>query len=414
MLRRENDELYVDDVALSAIAEAFGTPTYVYSEGIVESRFGQLADALGSYPHSICYAVKANSNLAILKVMNRLGTGFDIVSGGELERVLLAGANPQDIVFSGVGKSTEDIDFALKVGIRCFNVESKAELERIEARAQLLSRIAPISVRVNPDIDAMTHPYISTGLKENKFGVPETDAISMYRHAQASERLDVRGIDCHIGSQITELEPYVEARDRLLKIIDTLANEGIVLEHFDLGGGFGVNYNDEPTFDIEGFGRKVAAPIAARGLELVIEPGRYLVADAGVLLSKVEYLKRAPSPDYKNFAVVDAAMNDLIRPALYGARHPIETVSAATGEPVIWDIVGPVCESGDFLATERELALNHNSLIAIFGVGAYGMAMSSNYNGRGRPAEVLVQGSTFRLVRKRETIGNQLDLEINI
>lgn len=414
MLRRENDELYVDDVALSAIAEAFGTPTYVYSEGIVESRFGQLADALGSYPHSICYAVKANSNLAILKVMNRLGTGFDIVSGGELERVLLAGANPQDIVFSGVGKSTEDIDFALKVGIRCFNVESKAELERIEARAQLLSRIASISVRVNPDIDAMTHPYISTGLKENKFGVPETDAISMYRHAQASERLDVRGIDCHIGSQITELEPYVEARDRLLKIIDTLANEGIVLEHFDLGGGFGVNYNDEPTFDIEGFGRKVAAPIAARGLELVIEPGRYLVADAGVLLSKVEYLKRAPSPDYKNFAVVDAAMNDLIRPALYGARHPIETVSAATGEPVVWDIVGPVCESGDFLATERELALNHNSLIAIFGVGAYGMAMSSNYNGRGRPAEVLVQGSTFRLVRKRETIGNQLDLEINI
>ena len=314
-------------------------------------------------------------------------------------------------MFSGVGKSVAEIDFALKVGIGCFNVESAPELARLEARARLLSRVAPVSIRVNPDVDAQTHRYISTGRKENKFGVPEDVAMDMYRHAAASEVLDVRGIDCHIGSQIAALEPYAAARDRLFRMVDTLAAEGIEVAHMDLGGGFGVRYADEAAFDVEAYGREVAASVFARGMELLVEPGRYLVADAGVLLTRVEYLKPDTGAGTRNFAVVDAAMNDLIRPALYEAHHHVETVVAGDAAPRRWDVVGPVCETGDFLALDRQLAIEEGSVLAVCGAGAYGMVLSSNYNGRGRAAEVLVSGGDFRVVRRRETVDDQLALE---
>ncbi|MDE0473415.1 MAG: diaminopimelate decarboxylase, partial [Gammaproteobacteria bacterium] len=333
---------------------------------------------------------------------------FDIVSGGELERVMLAGGDPGRVIFSGVGKSTAEIDFAIKAGIGCFNVESVQELERLEERARLLSRVAPVSVRVNPDVDAQSHPYISTGLKQNKFGVPEGQALEMYRRAAASSVLDVRGIDCHIGSQIEDSAPYIAARDRLFGIVDTLSGEGIHLDHLNLGGGFSIRYQDEANFDVETFSRDVAEPVAARGLTLVIEPGRYLVADAGVLLTRVEYLKPAPAEGYRNFAVVDAAMNDLLRPALYQAWHRVEEVTASGATPQPWDIVGPVCETGDFLALDRDLALEEDALLAVFGAGAYGMVLASNYNSRSRPPEVLVQGDEFRVVRRRETVRDQL------
>ena len=406
MFSRTDNALHVEDVRLTDIADAVGTPAYVYSQGVIEQRYSRLTRALDGC--SICYAVKANANLAILKLMQSLGAGFDIVSGGELERVLLAGGAPERVVFSGVGKSTEDIDFAIKTGIGCFNVESAQELDRLEARACLLSSVAPVSVRVNPDVDAQTHPYISTGLKENKFGVPERQALDMYRRAAASSALDVRGIDCHIGSQIEDSAPYIAARDRLFRIVDTLSSEGIDLEHLNLGGGFSIRYRDESDFDVEAFSRDVAAEVAARGLTLVIEPGRYLVAEAGVLLTRVEYVKPAPDEGYRNFAVVDAAMNDLMRPALYQAWHRVEPVIASSTAPRRWDIVGPVCETGDFLAIDRDLALEEDALLAIFGAGAYGMALSSNYNSRSRPPEVLVQGDAFRVVRRRETVRDQL------
>ena len=409
MFSRTDNELHVEDVRLTEIADAVGTPAYVYSQGAIEERFSRLTHALDGC--DICYAVKANANIAILKLMQGLGAGFDIVSGGELERVLLAGGAAERVVFSGVGKSVADIDFAIKAGIGCFNVESAQELDRLEARAWLLSSVAPVSVRVNPDVDAQSHPYISTGLKQNKFGVPESQALDMYRRAAASDALAVRGIDCHIGSQINQPGPYIEARDHLFRIVDTLTGEGIHIEHLNLGGGFSVSYRDEPELDIEGFGREVAAPVAARGLTLVVEPGRYLVAEAGVLLTRVEYLKPAPADGYRNFAVVDAAMNDLIRPALYQAWHRVEPVATSSATPQTWDIVGPVCETADFLAIDRDLALDDDSLLAIFGAGAYGMTLASNYNGRCRPAEVLVRGDAFRVVRQRETTRHQLALE---
>ena len=411
MFGRIDNVLGIEDVPLTAIAEAVGTPAYVYSRAVIEDRFRRVSEALQPGPARICYAVKANGNLAILALMKELGAGFDIVSGGELERVLRAGGEPGDVVFSGVGKSVAEIDFALKVGIGCFNVESAPELARLEARARLLSRVAPVSIRVNPDVDAQTHRYISTGRKENKFGVPEDVAMDMYRHAAASEVLDVRGIDCHIGSQIAALEPYAAARDRLFRMVDTLAAEGIEVAHMDLGGGFGVRYADEAAFDVEAYGREVAASVFARGMELLVEPGRYLVADAGVLLTRVEYLKPDTGAGTRNFAVVDAAMNDLIRPALYEAHHHVETVVAGDAAPRRWDVVGPVCETGDFLALDRQLAIEEGSVLAVCGAGAYGMVLSSNYNGRGRAAEVLVSGGDFRVVRRRETVGDQLALE---
>lgn len=406
MFSRIDNALHVEDIRLTAIADAVGTPAYVYSQSVIEERYRHLAGSLGDA--NICYSVKANSNLAILKFMKGLGAGFDIVSGGELERVLLAGGDPERVIFSGVGKSVAEIDFAIKAGIGCFNVESVQELDRLEARARLLSRVAPVSVRVNPDVDAQTHPYISTGLKQNKFGVPEAQALEMYRRAAASDVLDVRGIDCHIGSQIEDHAPYVAARDRLLNIVDTLSSEGINLEHVNLGGGFGIRYRDEAEFDIERFGREVAAPVAARGLTLVVEPGRYFVADAGVLLTRVEYLKPAPAEGYRNFAVVDAAMNDLMRPALYQAWHRVEPVIASSAAPKRWDVVGPVCETGDFLALDRDLALEEDALLAVFGAGAYGIMLASNYNSRSRPPEVLVHRDAFRVVRRRETVRDQL------
>ncbi|MYE13319.1 MAG: diaminopimelate decarboxylase [Gammaproteobacteria bacterium] len=411
MFGRRDNAIGVEDVPLAAIADAVGTPAYVYSRAVIEDRYRRLSRALAGGRARICYAVKANANLAILRLMLELGAGFDIVSAGELQRVLRAGGAGEDVVFSGVGKSVAEIDFALKVGIRCFNVESEAELERLEARARLLSRVAPVSVRVNPDVDAGTHPYISTGRRENKFGVAEGTALDMYRRAAGSHALEVRGIDCHIGSQVLELGPYAAARDRLLGIVDTLAAEGISIDHVDLGGGFAVPYDGEPGLDVETYGREVAAGVFSRGLELIVEPGRYLVAEAGVLLTRVEYLKRATREGQRNFAVVDAAMNDLLRPALYEARHAVEAVEPNDAAPLRWDVVGPVCETGDFLAMDRDLALTEGALLAVFGAGAYGMVLSSNYNGRGRAPEVLVSGGEFRVVRRRETLGDQLALE---
>jgi len=405
---------FVEGVPLARIADRCGTPTYVYSRAHFTQQFTALDAALAPLPHRICYAVKANSNLAVLRLFAHLGAGFDIVSGGELERVVRAGGEPHNVVFSGVGKSGADIDFALKLDIGSFNVESSAELERLEEHARRAGRRARISVRVNPDIDAGTHPYISTGLKTNKFGVPRAEALAIYRRASNSRWLDVVGIDCHIGSQIKTPAPLVEAAENLLDLVDVLGREGISVEHVDVGGGLGVVYNDEPAFDLAGYARTLQQLFAGRGLTLVVEPGRYLVANGGVLLTRVEYLKPAQTPDARNFAIIDAAMNDLIRPTLYQAWHRATVVDApSTGHSAHWDLVGPVCETGDFLAHDRELALAEGTLLAISSAGAYGFVQSSNYNSRGRPAEVMVDGDTFAIVRRRETIADQLRAELD-
>ena len=408
---RRDGVLCADGVPLSRIAAAVGTPAYVYSWPSVADRLRRLEAALDGIDHRICYAVKANSNLAVLARLAKLGTGFDIVSGGELERVLRAGGDPQRVVFSGVGKSTADIDFGIKCGIDAFNVESASELARIESRARLLGRKAPVSIRVNPDVDANTHPYIATGLRENKFGVPAGQALELYRQAFASAHLAVVGVDCHIGSQIADVEPFEVALTALLDIVDALDRDGIVLDHIDIGGGFGITYENEPALDADALGDVLRAALGRRRLQLRVEPGRYLVAEAGILLTRVEYLKPAPMPGYGDFAVVDAAMNDLIRPALYQAWHGVERVVDSGEPPRRWDIVGPVCESGDFLALDRELALNEGDLLAIATAGAYGFAQSSNYNTRPRAAEVLVDGEDFAVVRRRETLGDVLRLE---
>jgi len=406
--------LHADAVALTDIAAQFGTPVYVYARAHFESQYRSLVDALRPLEVEICYAVKANSNLAVLRCFHELGAGFDIVSGGELQRVISAGGDPGRVVFSGVGKTTEEIDFALKLGIACFNVESAAELDRIATRAALLERVAPISIRVNPDVDAGTHPYISTGLKSNKFGVPLAQAQQLYRQAHQHQALAVRGIDCHIGSQIGSPAPLLEALASLLRLVDDLAAEGIALEHLDLGGGLGVCYRDEPEFDVQGYGRLLNQALAGRRLKLILEPGRFLVANGGVLLTRVEYLKPATAADAPSFAIVDAAMNDLIRPALYQAWHGISRVTPASGLTPVrrWHLVGPVCETGDFLGHDRELALEPDDLLAVLSAGAYGMVQSSNYNTRSRPAEVLVDGDICRVVRRRETVSDQLRLEL--
>jgi diaminopimelate decarboxylase len=405
---------HLEDVSLLHVAQRCGTPTYVYSRAHLASQYAKLDAALQQLPHRICYAVKANGNLAILNLFASLGAGFDIVSGGELERVLRAGGDPASVIFSGVGKSGAEIDFALKVGIGSFNVESAAELDRLELHAQRLSRKARVSVRVNPDIDAGTHPYISTGLKSNKFGVPRDEALAMYRRASNSQWLEVLGVDCHIGSQIAKPGPLVEALQSLLALVDTLEREGIRIEHLDLGGGFGVTYRDEPEFDVAGYASELTRLLHGRSLTVSVEPGRYLVANGGVLLTRVEYLKPARERDARNFAVVDAAMNDLIRPTLYQAWHGISVVESAARDGVRanWDIVGPVCESADFLAHDRDLTLAEGSLLAIRSAGAYGFVQSSNYNARNRAAEVLVDGASFSVVRRRETIADQLRAEV--
>ncbi|MCZ6643536.1 MAG: diaminopimelate decarboxylase [Gammaproteobacteria bacterium] len=410
-----NGVLHAEGVSLERIAEAVGTPVYVYSRAHFENRYEALHKAMAPLDVVICYAVKANSNLSVLRCFAELGAGFDIVSGGELQRVISIGVEPARLVFSGVGKSGAEIDLALKLGIGCFNVESASELDRIEARAELLSKVAPISVRINPDVDANTHPYISTGLKENKFGVPKEQAIDLYRRAAASDVLSVRGIDCHIGSQLNSVAPLVEACANLIEIIDELEKLDIQIGHIDMGGGLGVSYRDEAELDLDEYGRHLASLIGERDIKLFLEPGRLLVANGGVLLTRVEYLKPKISSEYKSFAVVDAAMNDLLRPALYQAWHdvvPVNTQTGATTE-LCWDIVGPVCETGDFLAHDRHIALSEGDLLAVLSAGAYGMVQSSNYNTRGRPAEVLVDGSNFRVVRRRETTMDQLRLELN-
>ncbi|AVI82461.1 diaminopimelate decarboxylase [Pseudomonas syringae pv. tomato] len=394
-------ELFAEGVALSAIAERFGTPTYVYSRAHIEAQYRAFADALSGMPHMVCFAVKANSNLGVLNVLARLGAGFDIVSRGELERVLAAGGKAERIVFSGVGKTREDMRRALEVGVHCFNVESTDELERLQEVAAELNVRAPISLRVNPDVDAGTHPYISTGLKENKFGIAIAAAEDVYIRASQLPNLEVIGVDCHIGSQLTTLEPFIDALDRLLDLVDRLGDCGIHLHHIDLGGGLGVRYRDEEPPLAGDYIKAVRERLAGRDLGLLFEPGRFIVANAGVLLTQVEYLKHT---EHKDFAIVDAAMNDLIRPALYQAWMDVTAVRPRDSEPRAYDIVGPICETGDFLAKGRELALAEGDLLAVHSAGAYGFVMSSNYNTRGRAAEVLVDGTQAFEVRRRETV----------
>jgi diaminopimelate decarboxylase len=391
--------LHAEQVPLPAIAAEFGTPAYVYSRAAIEERFRAISAPLAGRDHLVCYAMKANSNLAILAVLARLGAGFDIVSGGELARVLAAGGDPGKVVFSGVGKTEAEMRVALAAGVRCFNVESAAELDRLDRVARAAGRRARVSIRVNPDVDPKTHPYISTGLKENKFGVAYADAPALYRDAAARAGIEVVGVDCHIGSQITEIAPYLEALDKVLALVDRLAAAGIQLHHLDLGGGFGIRYRDETPPELGDFVQAVLARLGDRPLELMFEPGRSIVGNAGLLLTRVEYLKHAEA---RNFAIVDGAMNDLLRPSLYAAWHDIVPVTHRAAPAAAYDVVGPVCESGDFLGKERLLALAEGDLLAVMSAGAYGMCMSSNYNTRPRAAEVMVDGATPHLVRRRE------------
>lgn len=405
----ENGQLHAEHVPLASIAEQFGTPTYVYSRAYLEQQFLSYQNALAGREHMICYAVKANSNIAVLNVLSRLGAGFDIVSVGELERVLAAGGDPAKIVFSGVAKTAAEMRRALEVGIHCFNLESESELDVLQHVAEGMGVSARISIRVNPDVDANTHPYISTGLKENKFGIDIDRAPAVYRKARDLSHIDIIGVDCHIGSQLIDTTPFLDALDRLLTLIDTLADEGIIISHLDLGGGLGVCYTDEqPPSPAEYIG-KILARIGDRNIALAFEPGRSISANAGVLLTKVEYLKCNPE---KNFAVVDAAMNDMIRPALYQAWMKIDAVCPRDKEAAKnWDIVGPVCETGDFLGKDRLLTLQEGDLLSVYSAGAYGFTMSSNYNSRVRAAEVMVDGDTVHLIRARETLADLMQGE---
>ena len=396
-----NGELFAEDVALSQIGERFGTPCFVYSRAALEKAYRDYDQAFGQRPHLVCYAIKANSNLAVLNLFARLGSGFDIVSGGELARVIAAGGDPAKTVFSGVGKSRDEMRQALTAGVLCFNVESENELERLNDVAREMNRKAPVSIRVNPDVDAKTHPYISTGLKENKFGVAFGDALRIYRKAHAMKNLQVVGIDCHIGSQLTELAPFIDAFRKVLELVDTLAADGIELRHLDLGGGLGIRYHDETPPPPDSYVKALLDCVDNRRQQILLEPGRSLVGNAGLLLTRVEYLKHS---DARNFAIVDAAMNDLIRPALYDAYHEVRQVRPSSAASRRYEIVGPVCETGDFLARDRELALSQDDLLAVMSAGAYGMTMSSNYNSRSRAAEVVVDGDKVHLVRERERI----------
>ena len=393
--------LRCEQVELQSLAESYGTPLYVYSKASIESGFTAWQDALSGLPHLICYAVKANSNIAILQCLAKLGAGFDIVSGGELARVMMAGGDPKKVVFSGVGKTPAELNDALDAGIRCFNVESASELKLLESIAAKKKMTAPVSIRVNPDVDAQTHPYISTGLKENKFGVDEATALELYHQAHASDHLNPVGIDCHIGSQLTDISPYLEAVDHLLGIIDQLGDMGITLEHIDIGGGLGIQYQHEPETGPVALIELLKARLAQRGLEVVVEPGRSIVGNAGVLLSEVVALKHG---EHKNFAIVDAGMNDLIRPSLYQGWHAITPVVQRDAETLTYDVVGPVCETGDFLGKDRDLSIKEGDVLAVMSAGAYGFVMASNYNSRPRAAELLIDGANCHVIRRRETI----------
>ena len=395
-----NGTLHVEQVPLTDIAAQFGTPCYVYSRAALTDSYNQFANALRERDHLICYAVKANSNLAILNIFARLGAGFDIVSGGELQRVLAAGGDTRKVVFSGVCKSVAEMRMALEADILCFNVESAAELERLNEVAGSMGKIAPVSLRVNPDVDAKTHPYISTGLRQNKFGVAYGDAPALYRKAQALPHLHITGVDCHIGSQLTEISPFIAATEKVLALVDALASEGIRLEHIDLGGGLGIRYNDETPPAIADYVAALLDALNGRSEKLILEPGRVLVGNAGVLLTRVEYLKHG---EENNFAIVDAAMNDLMRPALYDAYHNILPVQHENHATQRYEVVGPICETGDFIGHARKLSIAPQSLLAVLSAGAYGMSMSSNYNTRPRAAEVMIDGNAVHLVRERET-----------
>ncbi|HET8729591.1 MAG TPA: diaminopimelate decarboxylase [Moraxellaceae bacterium] len=402
--------LCAENVPLAAVAARFGTPAYVYSRATLERHYRAFDDAFAGIPHQVCYAVKANSNIAVLNVLARLGSGFDIVSGGELERVLAAGGEAGKVVFSGLGKQEAEIRRALDVGIACFNVESEAELDRINEVAVAMGRIAPVSLRVNPDVDAQTHPYISTGLKENKFGIDINAAMAVYLRAQRMPGLRIVGIDCHIGSQLTQVTPFVDALKRVLAMIDTLAAHGIVIEHLDIGGGLGVRYREETPPEPRTYAEALMPLLAGRRLKVFMEPGRAIAANAGVLVTRVEFLKPTA---HKNFAIIDAAMNDLIRPSLYSAWMDIVPVVPRTDDVAVrtYDVVGPVCETGDFLGKDRDLRIEAGDLLAVRSAGAYGFAMSSNYNTRGRAAEIMVDGDEAYLIRRRETVQDQIGLE---
>lgn len=398
-IARHDGELHVEDVPLSQIAAQYGTPCFVYSKAALTAAFQAYDRAFGAREHLICYAAKANSNIAVLNLLARLGSGFDIVSGGELKRVIAAGGDPRKTVFSGVGKSEREMRFALATGILCFNVESESELLRLERVARETGSPAPVSLRVNPDVDPKTHPYISTGLKNNKFGVAFEDARRLYRHAHVSAHLHVVGIDCHIGSQLTETGPFVDAVNKVLNLVDQLASDGIEIEHLDLGGGLGIRYQAEQPPTPEQHVHALLDVVGNRPQPVFLEPGRSIAGNAGLLLTRIEYLKHGET---RNFAVVDAAMNDLMRPALYDAYHEVAPVHDVRSDAHTYDVVGPVCESGDFLARDRSLQVNEGDLLAFLSAGAYGMSMSSNYNTRARAAEVMVDGDTIHLVRARE------------
>lgn len=399
----KNGTLHAENVALTTIATQFNTPCYVYSKLALTQAFTDFKAGLIGSDHLVCFAVKANPNIAILNLFAKLGAGFDIVSGGELARVLAAGGDPQKTVFSGVGKTADEMRAALNAGIFCFNVESASELKRLNQVAKSMGKIAPVSLRVNPNVDAKTHPYISTGLKNNKFGVAFEDALAVYEQAAAMPNIAVHGVDCHIGSQITELAPFIEALDLILGLVDALEAKGIHISHIDVGGGIGITYADETPPEFATYANAILAKLVNRNVKLLFEPGRALVGNAGILLTKVEYIKPAEA---KNFAIVDAAMNDLMRPALYDAYHDIVPVTPRTGETSNYEIVGPVCESGDFLGHDRDLNLQEGDLLAIMSAGAYGMSMASNYNTRGRAPEIIVAGDQVFVVRQRENIAD--------
>jgi diaminopimelate decarboxylase len=404
----KDSRLLAEQVDVQQLAATHGTPLYVYSRATLERHWKAFDQALGDHPHLVCYAVKANSNLSVLALLARLGSGFDIVSGGELARVLRAGGDPARVVFSGVGKSAAEMELALEAGIRCFNVESSDELTRLDDVARTHGTVAPVSLRINPDVDANTHPYISTGLKENKFGISVEAALDAFRQAADAGNLRVEGMDCHIGSQLTEISPVVDALDRVLELVDRLETQGIGIHHLDLGGGLGVQYHNEQPPSPQEYVRPLVTRLAGSDMEILIEPGRAIAANAGILVTEVQYLKESAD---KNFAIVDAAMNDLVRPALYGAWQDIIPVLPHGGETHNWDIVGPVCETGDFLGKNRAMALRQGDLLAVRSAGAYGFTMSSNYNSRPRAAEILVDGADAHVVRARETVDSLFEAE---
>jgi diaminopimelate decarboxylase len=401
-ISRNNGDLFMENIALNDIADQFGTPCYVYSKRAIELNYSAYVAALGDYPHLVCYAVKSNSNIAVLQTLAALGAGFDIVSIGELERVLMAGGDPSKVVFSGLAKTADEMSRALEAGIHCFNVESESELVLLNAIAASLSVNAPVSIRVNPDVDAKTHPYISTGLKEDKFGIDIDQALGVYERAAQMDNIDLIGVDCHIGSQLTEVKPFLDAMARLLILVDQLTERDIPLAHIDIGGGLGVRYQNEQTLSVGDYMAELLPLLAQRKETLILEPGRSITANAGVLLTRVQYLK---SNDHKNFAIVNAAMNDMLRPSLYQAWMDIQPISIhSDSEEKVYDVVGPVCESGDFLGKDRTLSISEGDYLCLFSAGSYGFVMSSNYNSRPRVAEIMVAGEQVHLIRQRETL----------